>query len=92
MSDIQIGENKFFMEKDGENVAEITFYHDNDSNIVIDHTGVDEELRGQGIAKELVANVVDKARAENKQIIPECPYAEKQLKKNDAYRDVLATA
>ncbi|MFD2706002.1 MULTISPECIES: GNAT family N-acetyltransferase [Salibacterium] len=92
MSDIQIGENKFFIEKDGKEAAVITYYHDNNSNIVIDHTGVSEDLREQGIGKELVASVVDKARAENKKIIPECPYAEKQLKDNEAYHDVLATA
>ncbi|RSL33024.1 N-acetyltransferase [Salibacterium salarium] len=91
MADIAIGDHSFYVEKNGESEAYITFTHDNDSNIVIEHTYVAEELGGQGIGKELLANVVEKARAENKKIVPQCSYAEKQLKKHEEYHDVLIT-
>ncbi|WP_158737383.1 GNAT family N-acetyltransferase [Alteribacillus sp. YIM 98480] len=91
MTEIARGDGEFYILKNGEKKAEITFSHDNNSNIVIEHTYVAEELGGQGIGKQLVAKVVEKARAENKKIIPQCDYAEKQLKKKEEYHDVLAS-
>lgn len=91
MAEIKIEENRMYVEKEGRQAGEMTFYHDNDSNIVIDHTEVAEDWSGQGIGKELIANIVEKARAENKQIIPKCSFAEKQLKKHQEYHDVLVT-
>ncbi|MFB4164488.1 GNAT family N-acetyltransferase [Alteribacillus sp. JSM 102045] len=92
MDEIKRGDGEFFITQNGEKKAEITFSHDNDSNIVIEHTYVAEELGGQGIGKQLVAKVVEKARAENKKIISQCDYAESQLKKHEEYHDVLGSA
>ncbi|WP_240377323.1 GNAT family N-acetyltransferase [Bacillus piscicola] len=91
MAQITRGNGEFFVEKDGEKKAEITYRHDRESDLVIEHTHVSDELAGAGIGKELVAAVVNKARAENKEIIAQCPYALKQLKKNEEYHDVLKT-
>ncbi|EUJ52592.1 GNAT family acetyltransferase [Listeria fleischmannii FSL S10-1203] len=61
------GENRIYAVNDeGVEVGEITFTDAGESMFIIDHTGVDDNMRGQGIASELVAHAVSKARAENK--------------------------
>ncbi|MUK88394.1 GNAT family N-acetyltransferase [Ornithinibacillus sp. L9] len=91
MSTIQKGTNKFFVgENEQEPLAEITFRTEDASVISVDHTYVSDELRGQGMAGKLVAEVVSYARAEGKKIKPECSYAKNKLEKTSEYQDVLA--
>nr|WP_010306420.1 GNAT family N-acetyltransferase [Kurthia senegalensis] len=81
-------EGRFYLENEGEMVAEITFTQPNDEFFIIDHTFVDDSLRGQGIANKLVLAVVEKARAEEKTIIPLCPFAKGQFERIPEYADV----
>jgi predicted GNAT family acetyltransferase len=78
----------FVMVEDDREVAEITFQPVDDRTIVIDHTYVSEELRGQRIGDELVKAVVDMARKEGKKIIPACSFAHVQFKRHKDYKDV----
>ncbi|WP_151734555.1 GNAT family N-acetyltransferase ['Paenibacillus yunnanensis' Narsing Rao et al. 2020] len=88
---IQNGENRFYIAGDGKDLAEITYRSDEgNGDIVVDHTFVSEDLRGQGAGEKLVRAVVDKARAENVKIVPECTYAAHQFKKHAEYADVLS--
>ncbi|MFV2647401.1 GNAT family N-acetyltransferase [Escherichia coli] len=48
---------------------------------IIEHTDVDESLKGQGIGKRLVAKVVEKMRREKRKIIPLCPFAKHEFDK-----------
>ncbi len=91
MDEIQRGENRFFIGDDPKKpIAEITFrLVGNETILVIDHTYVAEELREQGIARKLLEKVVEYARAENKKIVPFCPYAKKVMIGNPAFADVL---
>ncbi len=74
---------------DGTLAAEITWETAaNGAIIVIEHTFVNPELRGQGIAAQLVQKVVDLARSENKQILPLCPYAKKSFINTPEYADL----
>lgn len=50
---------------------------------------VDESLRGQGIAGQLVQKVAEKCRAEGLQIKPTCSYAVSWFKKHPEYVDLL---
>lgn len=87
---IKKGINKFYIGDIEESPkAEITYLNDGDNKIIIDHTFVSEELRGQRIGQQLIKKVVDFARQENKKIIPKCPFAEKEFNKNKEYEDVL---
>ncbi|MFE4710032.1 MULTISPECIES: GNAT family N-acetyltransferase [Paenibacillus] len=88
---IQHGEGRFFVAGDDKDLAEITYAADEKTgDLVIDHTFVSEELRGQGAGEDLVKAVVDKARAEHLKIVPECSYAAHQFKKHPEYQDVLS--
>ncbi len=59
---------------EGKLIAEVTF-PTNDGISTIDHTFVDEYLRGQGVAGKLVKLAADKILAEGNKIAATCPYA-----------------
>ncbi len=79
----------FFIEQNGENVAKITYEWVGKTSIIIDHTLVDEKLKGQGAGKQLVTKAIEFARKNNLKIIPVCPFVKSVLDKEIAYRDVL---
>lgn len=54
MDKISKGEGRFYIAGDGKDLAEITYRtEENTGNLVIDHTFVSEDLRGQGQEKSL---------------------------------------
>jgi predicted GNAT family acetyltransferase len=80
----------FVMERDGKRLAEMT-YTVAGSRVIIDHTDIDDALRGMGAGKKLVEAAVQWARAENVKLLPLCPYAKSVFDKTPAYSDVLAS-
>jgi predicted GNAT family acetyltransferase len=54
------------------------------------HTFTPPELRGQGIAKDLVIFALDYARANGITVIPTCPYVAKVISNNPDYQDLAA--
>ena len=92
--DIQRDEHKrkgaFFIDKDGEWVAELSYVRTGDNTMVIDHTEVDEELREKGIGEDLVAAAVNFARENEMKIRPDCPFARKVIESTPEFMDVLA--
>ncbi|WP_096270109.1 GNAT family N-acetyltransferase [Paucisalibacillus globulus] len=89
MGDIKQGQGKFFVGDEARPKAEITYQKDSTGNLVVDHTYVSDELRGQGMAGQLVEKVVSFARQEEVKIVAECPYAQKYIEKNNL-QEVLA--
>lgn len=79
----------FFIEKDGDWIAEMTYYREGQRKIVIDHTEVDESLQGQGIGEKLVEEAVKFAEENNLLIKPVCQFAKKILESDEKYEDVL---
>jgi len=79
----------FFIEEDGEWVAEMTYAREGMRKIVIDHTAVSKTLKGKGIGKALVDAAVKFARGKNLLIKPVCPFAKKVLESSEEYEDVL---
>ena len=69
--------------------AEMTYSKAGTKQIIIDHTGVPDELRGTGVGQALVKQAVEDARAEGKKIIPLCPFAKAQIAKHPEWQDVL---
>lgn len=80
----------FFIEKEGERLAEMTYSKAGDDKIIIDHTEVNPSLKGTGAGKKLVAEGVKYARENGLKIIPLCPFAKSVFEKNADYSDVLA--
>ena len=91
--DIQQTDNgkngKFFIEKDGKQVAEMTYVWAGDSKFIIDHTAVDESLKGLGVGKQLVRKAVEFARSKQIKILPLCPFAKSVFDRVKEYNDVL---
>jgi uncharacterized protein len=75
--------------RDGERLAKMT-YTVAGTRVIIDHTDMDERLRGTGIGKKLVQAAVKWARAENARLLPLCPFARSVFDKTPEYADVLA--
>jgi predicted GNAT family acetyltransferase len=80
---------EFVWLRDGERLAKMT-YTVAGTRIIIDHTDMDERLRGTGVGKKLVAAAVEWARAENVRLMPLCPFARSVFDKMPEYSDVLA--
>jgi uncharacterized protein len=79
----------FFIEEDGEWIAEMTYTREGVRKIVINHTAVSKSLKGKGIGKALVDAAVKYARGKNLLIKPVCPFAKKVLESSDEFEDVL---
>ena len=84
------GRGGFYLrDVDGRTLGSITYYHDQPGTVVFDHTDVDESLRGQGRARQLLDAGVEWVRAEHLHITPECPYVKGQFRKDPSLADVL---
>ena len=81
------GRGAFVIKRDHERLAELTYKRNGDT-INIDHTEVDESLRGQHVGQELVDEAVKFAREHDLKITATCPYASKVLARNSEYTDV----
>ncbi len=68
----------------GKVIAEVTFpTHDGISTI--DHTFVDNSLRGQGVAGKLVKLAADKILSEGNKIVAKCAYAVAWFQRHPEY-------
>lgn len=81
-----------FLERDGERVAKIDYRRAASGAMEVHHTFVDESLRGQGMARKLVAEAVEHARTTDCKISPSCSAARAILQKTPEYHDVLEAA
>ena len=92
--DIQRQEHRnkgaFFIDEDGEWVAELTYTRTGENTIVIDHTEVDPKFRGENIGEDLVAAAAAYARENGLKIKLDCPYAKKVFDAKPEYQDLLA--
>ena len=88
--EIREGHNKFYInDEQGKQIAEIVFVPTGENLAIIEHTDVDESLKGQGIGKQLVAKVVEKnCVGKNRKIIPLCPFAKHEFDKTREYDDI----
>ena len=77
------GKNKIYLDDaDGKIVAEIEFAEISKGVFNISHTFVDESLRGQGVASQLVEETVKEIESRGGKVQATCSYAQKWLDKN----------
>ena len=82
---------RFYFESGGKKMADMVYNMAGDQKMIIEHTEVNESLKGQGIGKNLLANLVAFARANQIKVIPLCPFAAATFRKTTAWQDVLVT-
>ena len=73
----------------GRLLAEVTF-PEQDGVAVINHTFVDDSLRGQGVAGQLLQAVADTLRRQGRKARPTCTYAVHWFETHPEQRDLLA--
>lgn len=85
------GKGMFYIEKDGDIIAELTYTLKDNNVMTLDHTETDPDETGNGLASKLVKHSVDYAREKDLMIDPLCEYAAKQFERHEEYREVQAT-
>ena len=80
----------FYVEENGTILAEMTYSMGGSDLMIIDHTEVDDALRGKNVGYQLVQTAVDNARTNKLKILPLCPFTKAVFdKKGKEYDDVL---
>ena len=79
----------FYVETEGEVQAEMIYHMSSPEKMVIEHTEVGDELRGQNVGFKLVNAAVDYARQHHIKITVWCPFARKVFDKRPDWADVL---
>ncbi|WP_322971978.1 GNAT family N-acetyltransferase [Faecalibacter sp. LW9] len=84
------GNNGVFELIDDQNfaVGELTFLQ-RDQEMIINHTGVNPSLRGQGLAEKLVLKAVEYAREHQLKIRPFCSYVSVYIGRHPEVQDVV---
>ncbi len=80
----------FFIEYPGRRIAELTYGRTSTGVVNIDHTEVDDSLRGQGVARLLLDAAVHWARETHTKLSATCSYAAAQFARDASLSDVLA--
>ena len=75
--------------EDGKRLAEMTYTTAGTTGFIIDHTEVDDSLRGQKVGDSLLAEAVKYAREKGLKIYATCPFALRKLQENADYADVF---
>lgn len=60
-----------------------------DGRMVLTHTFVPPELRGRGIAEQLVRAALTDARAAGRKVVPACSYVARFIERHKEYADLL---
>ena len=90
--DFQKQEGRIFaLGTNGELLAEVTFPTGPDGIADINHTFVDESLRGQGVANKLLQAAAQELRAQGRKTKTSCWYAAQWFAKHPQEQDLLAS-
>ena len=69
--------------------AYMSFSRAGDDLIIINHTDVKPQFKGNGFGRKLIDHIVNYARAEKIKVMPMCPYAASVFRKDETIKDVL---
>jgi len=83
------GKGAFIVKGEHKRLAEMTYVSAGENAFIIDHTEVDESLRGQKVGNKLVNAAVEYARENGLKIYATCPFALKVLTNTPEYHDVF---
>lgn len=83
------GKGMFFVQQEGNILAEMVYTMVSAEKMIIEHTEVSDELRGQNTGYQFVSTAVEYARTHGIKIIPLCPFANAVFKKKPEFTDVL---
>jgi predicted GNAT family acetyltransferase len=70
--------------------GKITYTWAGQHKIIIDHTEVNPDFKGEGVAKKILNATIDFAKENKLKVIPLCPFAKSVIEKTPEYQEVLA--
>lgn len=86
----QLQQGAWLIEQSGQRLAEMTYSRvEDDGRLNIEHTWVDDSLRGQRIGQQLLQAAVEFARMNELKIVPFCPYVKSMFARDSSLQDVL---
>ena len=65
-------------------------YRRRGNEIIYTHTGVPDELGGQGIASKMAKTALEYARAESLYVVPQCPFIRAYIRRHPEYKDLVS--
>ena len=80
----------FAVNASGQRIAEISYVWSGEHKIIANHTWVDDSLRGQGVARQLLDVLVAFAREKNLKIVATCSYVDVMFRRDKSLADVIA--
>ncbi len=78
----------FVLNEQGQRIAEFNYVWQGKEKFAANHTWVDDSLRGQGVARQLLDAAVAFAREKHVKIIPICSYVEVMFRRDQSLSDV----
>jgi len=78
----------FFIQEEEDILAEMVYSMQQPGVMIVEHTEVSEELRGQNIGYELVHHAVEYARSHRLKIHPVCSFTKSVLERKPEFADV----
>ncbi len=78
-----------YFHSDNNLLAEVTFPNVDENTVDINHTYVDDSLRGQGVAGKLMEATALYLRSQRKKAVLTCSYAISWFEKHTEYQDIL---
>ncbi|MCU0422256.1 MAG: N-acetyltransferase [Bacteroidia bacterium] len=81
---------RFYLEEGNQTKAEMTYVWAGEKQIIIDHTTVDESLKGTGAGKKLFDMAVAFANEKGLKVIPLCPFAAAMFRKSPELKHLLS--
>lgn len=86
---------RFYVPGQDADLAYISYYFEDNqhqNHIYVDHTVVSDQLKGQGIGKQLVLKVVEMAQERKLMITPECSFVAAYFEKHPDIHNLLYTS
>lgn len=81
-------EKRFVVNIDGKEVY--LEFEMKEDKMDLDHTYTHPDLRGRGIAAQVVRAALEYAKENNYKVIPTCSYVRSFISKNDEYKELMA--
>lgn len=84
-------QGRFVIYENDQFAGALTYSREGKSELVIDHTSVEEDFSGKGFGKKLIMESVKYARKNGLKILPLCSFARKVLEADEEFKDVLVS-
>ncbi|MBS1584046.1 MAG: N-acetyltransferase [Bacteroidetes bacterium] len=81
---------RFFVKERDEYLAQMVYIWSGKDKIIVEHTEVDERLKGQSVGTQLLSELAAWVREQGIKVVPVCPFVKAIVeKKPDEYNDIL---